>query len=707
MIGQHRLSLLLFLILGFLILDLSLAAPPNPYLFFPPISTDSFTSLDSPSDRSLKPAQESEHERFLLALDGCCFQRHTVTLQSDGIEYVLAIKIDFSDQVGSRSGDQISQYLFADQGVSLKTYYREVSYGQMDVQPGPAKGVIPKKDQWVRAKHPMSYYGDGKHNVARYRELVREACQGIDEIVDFGEYDRDKDGTVDHLFIIHAGDDEASTFTGAFGPNIWSVLVPSINTIFDGVKLDTAVLVAEEPSFKHPHLGIYFHEFFHDFGAPDVYGSPMIDARDHKWGLMGMYGPYQGNMTNGLGDGMNPSHIMGYLKWDFDARPENGRQGWLKPRLITGNMLNYPLPCIELSPSLLKVNVLDRPTEFFLMENRYTRSGAIFDRYLPESGLLIWHIDESQIRSSYSVDAGKQIWLEDPSDPKHIGLNPQDLSQQNMKYISDGSAYSADDGQVSFMPSTKPSSHANDDKPTGISVTNISEEGPTMWMTFSAGDTYEPNNDFSTAFPVKIGQIYPSFIFSVDDVDYYRFEPIDSTTVWVQLTDIPIDHDYRLRLYDSRQFLMAEGVEIDTTSLIGQQIAYQAKVAQVLYLVVDSKSGFSQQMTYQLSIQPLPDQTGQLRISRVKSFPNPVKPGQFLTVTYTLSVFQIMDQVTWQIYNIGGDLVYSDKQTKVVGSGRFMWPVGDTATGIYIHSIQAQRDGESHQISGKIAVVKD
>jgi hypothetical protein len=146
---------------------------------------------------------------------------------------------------------------------------------------------------------------------------------------------------------------------------------------------------------------------------------------------------------------------------------------------------------------------------------------------------------------------------------------------------------------------------------------------------------------------------------------------------------------------------------MDTTSLIGQQIAYQAKAAQVLYLVVDSKSGFSQQMAYQLSIQPLTDQTGQLRISRVKSFPNPVKSGQFLTVTYALSVFQITDQVTWQIYNIGGDLVYSDKQMEVVGSGRFMWPVSNIATGIYIHSIRAQRDGESHQISGKIAVVKD
>ena len=113
----------------------------------------------------------------------------------------------------------------------------------MEIQAGPSNGILPKGNKWIRANHLVSYYGDGKHNVSRYRELVREACRGIDTKIDFRQYDRDRNGIVDHLFVIHSGDDEASTFTWAFGPNIWSVLVPSVNGKFDGVTVDAAVLV--------------------------------------------------------------------------------------------------------------------------------------------------------------------------------------------------------------------------------------------------------------------------------------------------------------------------------------------------------------------------------------------------------------------------------------------------------------------------------
>ena len=121
-------------------------------------------------------------------------------------------------------------------------------------------------------------------------------------------------------------------------------------------------------------------------------------------------------------------------------------------------MVNLLVPCIELNPTLFKVDILDRQKEFFLIENRNTGSGAIYDRKLPESGILIWHIDESKARSPYSIDAGQQIWLEDPNDPQHIGINPKDPNQRNLKFISDGAAYSTDDQQVAFMPSTRPNS---------------------------------------------------------------------------------------------------------------------------------------------------------------------------------------------------------------------------------------------------------
>ena len=328
---------LLGIISLFILISPCAAAPPNPYLFY----------NYNPATHDWTPRAPASADQFRNALQGCCFVREQSVLQEDGIEFVLAIKIDFSDQPGQRPGAAFNQYLFADEGVSLQTYYREVSYGQMDIQPGPMGGVVPKGNQWVRAQKAMSYYGEGQINVKRSQELIREACAGVDEMVDFSAYDRDGDGVVDHVFVIHSGDDQASTTEMN---DIWSILVQNVNREFDGVWVSTAVLVGEEPSFDKPHLGIYFHEFFHDFGAPDVYGGNFTGPRDHKWGLMGQFGPYQGEIVDGIGNGLQPSHISGYLKWDFDARPENGRVGWIQPVEIKENVTNLSIPSFELPP---------------------------------------------------------------------------------------------------------------------------------------------------------------------------------------------------------------------------------------------------------------------------------------------------------------------------------------------------------------------
>ena len=325
---------------------LSIAAPPNPYLFF----------NEDPTSGELVPKAPQSIVEFREALEECCLAREQGVLQSDGIEYVLALKIDFADMPGRREGAAFDKYLFATEGVSLKMYYRENSYGQMDIQPGPMGGVLPKGNTWIRAKKPMTYYGEGVRILERYRELVREACEAVDAIVDFSQYDRDGDGIVDHVILIHSGNDQAST--GVIDYDIQSLLIPSVNAVHDGVRVNTAALVAEEPDFEHPHLGIYFHEFFHDFGAPDVYGFDFTDARDHKWGLMSQFGPYQGPAELGIGNGLQPSHIMGYLKWDFDARPQNGRLGWIQPVQITQNQ-KIDVPSFELGPKTNKIFKID------------------------------------------------------------------------------------------------------------------------------------------------------------------------------------------------------------------------------------------------------------------------------------------------------------------------------------------------------------
>ena len=201
---------------------------------------------------------------------------------------------------------------------------------------------------------------------------------------------------------------------------------------------------------------------------------------------MGQFGPYQGEIINGIGSGLQPSHISGYLKWDLTHDLKTARLGWIQPVEIKENVSNLSIPSFQLPPHENKLFKIDIPgkvnafgdsTEFFLIENRYRESGALFDTRLPESGILIWHIDESAVRPPGAIDAANQIWLEDPNDPEHFGISPHNPDIIDLRTITDGAAYSADDNQTSFTPSTRPSSGANDGTVSKISIINIGPGG--------------------------------------------------------------------------------------------------------------------------------------------------------------------------------------------------------------------------------------
>ena len=682
------------------------AAPPNPYLFY----------NYNPATNDWTPKAPTSEHQFHQALDGCCFVREGSVLQEDGIEYVLAIKIDFSDQPGQRPGAAFERYLFADEGVSLKTYYREVSYGQMDIQPGPIGGVIPKGNQWIRAKNPMSYYGEGQINVRRSQELVREACAAVDDIVDFSAYDRDGDGVVDHLFIIHSGNDQASTVEMN---DIWSILTQDINREFDGVWVSTAVLVAEEPSFDTPHLGIYFHEFFHDFGAPDVYGGNFTGPSDHKWGLMGQFGPYQGEIVNGIGNGLQPSHISGYLKWDFDARPENGRLGWIQPVEIKENAANLSIPSFELPPhdnKLFKINIPGKvnkfgdSTEFFLIENRYQESGALFDTRLPESGILIWHIDETKVRPPGAIDAASQIWLEDPNDPKHFGITPDNPENIDIRTVTDGAAYSADDNETSFTPASQPNSNANDGTISKISITNIGFEGQEMTISVAFGDTYEPNDDLAVAFPIEFDQTYESFIADENDKrDLYQFNAIPGEAIVATLITNSDTVAYRLSMLDKSGQYIATAERVEEKEL---HVVFQPERTDTFFISVESLSGFSEVESYLLTVKAVETRSGVLGLAQVHAFPNPMRAEHNeIIFSYTIPNFQLADAVELEIFNTAGDLVHAEARQNVIGSGQFRWngknPSNETlATGIYIFVISATQGEEIVQQIEKIGLVR-
>jgi len=622
---------------------------------------------------------------------GKCNVRKNCVIQPDGIEYVLALRVDFPDQIGRRTANEIDNYLFATDDMSMKSYYAEVSYGQMDIQPGPMGGCMPR-EWWYHAKRKMGYYGEEKHIVARYQLLVQEACEAADAEVDFSKYDRDGDGYVDHLFIIHAGNDQASSHVVS---DIWSILVTDVNSVYDGVKVDSAVMAAEEPSRQQPRVGIWCHEFFHDFGAPDMYAnSEYIDAFDQQWCLMGFRGPYQGDN----GDGLKPSHICGYLKWDFDGIPENGRKGWIKPIEIGVDIENLEVEAFETGTPEDKLYKIDIPgkggKEFFLIENRNKHAGR-YDTRLPESGILIWHVDETRYRSRH--DVANRLWLEDPTDPEH----------QNRENITANAAYSADDNQTAFAPCTLPNSNANDGSFSGISIVNIGEERLSMPISVFFGDTYEPNDGAHNAYgPISYSSQYFSFIPHQADKDYYKFEAVAHTPIAITLSDIPEGADYSLRLLSFSGQELARAIAKNPGE---KEIAYKPTRAEILYVLVASRNGYSPTDCYVLTIQTFSPSQGALRLTNVRVYPNPLRRGKTARLKYTIAERREATNATLEIFSINGQLLYQSSESDVMGAKHFSWNGrnyhGNIATsGVYLYVISIQNGKETATTVGKIAV---
>ena len=110
------------------------------------------------------------------------------------------------------------------------------------------------------------------------------------------------------------------------------------------------------------------------------------------------------------------------------------------------------------------------------------------------------------------LNAASQVWLEDPNDPKHFGISPSNPNIIDIRTVTDGAAYSADDNETSFTPATLPNSNANDGTISKIAITNIGFEGQEMSISVAFGDTYEPNDNLADAFPIEFDQTYESFI---------------------------------------------------------------------------------------------------------------------------------------------------------------------------------------------------
>ena len=307
------------------------------------------------------------------------FQKIETNYPTVGENNLLIILVSFADRAFTYTREDFdslaSQPGYNRNGAtgSVKDYYYDVSFGQLELNPmvvGP-----------YTLSQPMAYYGatGPSFSDVNPKAMISEACVLADSEIDFSQFDMNNDGMLDAVHVIFAGAGEASTGeSNAIWPHRWSIYpFDSLDITFDGVTLKDYSCSAEKMGSGMDGIGTICHEFGHVLGLPDLYdtdyeGSGGQATAVNTWSIMAS-GSYN-NYSN------TPASFTAYekyrLNWlEFDTLSLAGE--YVLPPLLDSN----------------KAYIITTPyeNEFFVFENRHQSS---WDTYLPNSGGLIFHVKQ-------------------------------------------------------------------------------------------------------------------------------------------------------------------------------------------------------------------------------------------------------------------------------------------------------------------------
>ena len=306
----------------------------------------------------------------------------------------------------------------------------------------------------VKLSQNYSYYGQNTWggNDARPEQMVIEACQLLDDEVDFSLYDNDGNGVIDCVYVFYAGYGEADGGNAnTIWPHSWDISqATSRRYLFDDVRLDHYACSNEiqTPTRKPDGIGTFCHEFGHVLGLPDLYSTFYTQSfTPGEWDIMDR-GSYNNNSRT-------PPYYSAAERYALD---------WLSPEtLSSGEKILKPLN--EENAAFFVPT--DDENEFYIIENRQQQG---FDFKIPGHGMLIWHIDFVQSvwnNNTVNISANHLYW---------------DLIEADgvpTVATRDGDAFPGRFNVTEYSPETRPAwrSWSGEDIPFRIYDIEESEEG--------------------------------------------------------------------------------------------------------------------------------------------------------------------------------------------------------------------------------------
>ena len=288
-------------------------------------------------------------------------------------------------------------------------------------------------------------YGQGWDMKAHY--MVSHAAKILDPDVDFSQYDADKDGDVDFVYVFYAGQGEHNKG----GENTVWPHAGNLKSVADFVFLDKVwfnrYACSNEMEGDMPNgLGPFVHEYSHILGLSDLYAEPeIVTDRDFTPGPYSVmdYGCYNN-------DSRTPPNYSAYerneLRWN-DA-------------IILDSPMNVTLRDISTGDYGM-INVTPY-VEYYLFENRQQKG---WDSALPAHGMVIWHINRYLSTGST---------LNSDRDHQSVDLIEANGESGFLKYAADFT-FPGTTGKTEFTSDTTPGLLTSAGEPIDLPVTDITE----------------------------------------------------------------------------------------------------------------------------------------------------------------------------------------------------------------------------------------
>lgn len=427
-----------------------------------------------------------------------------------GQRKILTILVGFNDRPFTKNAADFDKLMNQKTGKvesnygSVWRFYNEDSYGKLDVS---AVVIGP-----FVAKHNSLYYKwDKTNSSAHVKELIQEAVDFAKKSgMNFSQFDGDNDGYVDCIHVVFAGHGLSGRAADGL---IWAHKSAIKKQKING-KYVSEYIITPELSNNNTiaPIGTICHEFGHILGVPDFY-----DVANSRYLGTGEYDLMGGGSWNG--NGYRPCHHNAYSKCYI--------LGWGQAEILSKNTKTYTLPPSTLRPAFYRINT--GTEECFIVENR-TNASNYFDAYIPNEGLLIYHIHKDLATSVAEWDPINsqhplQCYIVNASANQNPTIVPESYAAQKSKRAFPGEYKD----KTTFTTKSTPSFTAWDGSGTGIDICFIKKnsdrsisftinpqiEGPdhlcgerTYSVTGTVPDkdtivwSYASNIEFIRAFPV-------------------------------------------------------------------------------------------------------------------------------------------------------------------------------------------------------------